>query len=108
VFNHFPRKDDFLFEWGIRNRNQLHELVATPEFARQPAISQMVTIMRAMADVYDNAATQARVLVRAWVMAGGPILEEPALLGSVFAGWSARARHPASSAPTSFPRGRAR
>lgn len=84
VFNHFPHKGDFAFEWGIRNRRQLHELIATEGFQSQSATSQLVMIMRAMADEYDSSATQARVLVEAWVKAGGPILEKAELLGSIF------------------------
>lgn len=105
VFNHFPRKEDFAFEWGAGNRDLLDELTARPDFRTASATSRLLMIVRTMADVYESSAKVARVLLQAWIRAGGPVVEDPALLVGRFqviieAGQAAREFHPHLDATT--------
>jgi TetR/AcrR family transcriptional regulator, cholesterol catabolism regulator len=80
VFNHFPRKEDFAFEWGIGNRQMLDDVMTSPEFLDLGATARLLMIVRTMAEVYETSAREARILLHAWVRAGGPVDEDPALL----------------------------
>jgi TetR/AcrR family transcriptional regulator, cholesterol catabolism regulator len=84
VFNHFPRKEDFAFEWGAGNRSHLEALVTSSEFASETATNRLLMIVQTMAVIYNESAAEARVLLQAWVKAGGPIVEDPTLLGKQF------------------------
>jgi TetR/AcrR family transcriptional regulator, cholesterol catabolism regulator len=84
VFNHYPRKEDFVIAWGGRRREEAARALARSAFTGEPAVARLALIMRVLANSYERAPAEGRVYALAWVKWGGPILEEP-FLASQFA-----------------------
>lgn len=81
VFNHFPRKEDFVIAWGARRREEVDRVLSSSAFEGEPATARMVLIMRVLADFYERSPVEGRVFTVAWVKWGGPVFEEPLLAG---------------------------
>jgi TetR/AcrR family transcriptional regulator, cholesterol catabolism regulator len=81
VFNHYPRKEDFVIAWGGRRRDEVTQALTSGAFAGEHAAAQLVLIMRVLASSYERSPSAGRVYTIAWVKWGGPILEEPVLAG---------------------------
>lgn len=79
VFNHFPRKEDFVFAWSVLRREEITRALADHAFAEEPATARLVLIMRVLADSYERSPAAGRVYTLAWVKWGGPVLEERTL-----------------------------
>ncbi|WP_051944049.1 TetR/AcrR family transcriptional regulator [Streptacidiphilus rugosus] len=79
VFNHFPRKEDFIHAWSVLRREEIAQALTDRAFLEQPATARLVLIMRVMADSYERSPAAGRVYTLAWVKWGGPVLEERAL-----------------------------
>jgi AcrR family transcriptional regulator len=79
VFNHFPRKEDFVIAWGARRREEVTQALASSAFAGESAVVRLVLIMRVLADSYERSPLAGRVYTVAWVKWGGPVLEAPTL-----------------------------
>lgn len=79
VFNHFPRKEDFVFAWSILRREEIARALTDQAFADEPATARLVLIMRVLADSYERSPAAGRVYTLAWVKWGGPVLEERTL-----------------------------
>jgi TetR/AcrR family transcriptional regulator, cholesterol catabolism regulator len=81
VFNHYPRKEDFVIAWGSRRRDEVARALADGAFAGEPATVRLALMMRVFANLYERSPAEGRVYTMAWVKWGGPILEEPILAG---------------------------
>lgn len=79
VFNHFPRKEDFVIAWAGRRREEVSQVLTNRTFADQTATARLILIMRVLADAYELSPSAGRVYTLAWVKWGGPILEERTL-----------------------------
>jgi AcrR family transcriptional regulator len=79
VFNHYPRKEDFVIAWGARRRDEVAQALSDSVFAGEPATVRLALMMRVFANLYERSPVEGRVYTMAWVKWGGPILEEPVL-----------------------------
>jgi len=79
VFNHYPRKEDFVIAWGARRREEVARALDGGAFAREPAADRLALMMRVFANSYERSPAAGRVYTIAWVKWGGPVLEEPIL-----------------------------
>jgi TetR/AcrR family transcriptional regulator, cholesterol catabolism regulator len=79
VFNHYPRKEDFVIAWGIRRRDEVARALSSGTFAGEHAAARLALMMRVFANLYERSPAEGRVYTIAWVKWGGPILEEPIL-----------------------------
>lgn len=79
VFNHFPRKEDFVFAWSVLRREEIARALTDQAFTDEPATARLVLIMRVLADSYERSPAAGRVYTLAWVKWGGPVLEERTL-----------------------------
>jgi AcrR family transcriptional regulator len=79
VFNHYPRKEDFVIAWGARRREEVARALTGSAFAGEHASARLALMMRVFANSYEQSPAEGRVYTIAWVKWGGPILEEPIL-----------------------------
>jgi AcrR family transcriptional regulator len=79
VFNHYPRKEDFVIAWGARRRDEAAQALSSSAFAGEPVSARLALMMRVFANLYQRSPAEGRVYAMAWVKWGGPILEEPIL-----------------------------
>jgi TetR/AcrR family transcriptional regulator, cholesterol catabolism regulator len=54
VFNHFPKKDDFVDAWGRRRRGLLHHMLAEEEFRNRPTADQLGGQLDALAQFNED------------------------------------------------------
>jgi TetR/AcrR family transcriptional regulator, cholesterol catabolism regulator len=84
VFNYFARKEDVVFEWFVRLRPQLAEIIEETRQQTTDTPSQLRRFVGGLARLYEDDPATGRAMVRAWLRAGGPLLdytfETPALL----------------------------
>ncbi|MDQ7905750.1 TetR/AcrR family transcriptional regulator [Phytohabitans sp. ZYX-F-186] len=86
AFNHYPRKRDFIREWGERRRNRVHQRLSRSVLAEP----QLAVVLRhyfdelAKLNVEDRALT--RRMLMGWRECGGPFDADPHALIGVFAG----------------------
>ncbi|MFS4092487.1 TetR/AcrR family transcriptional regulator [Streptomyces sp. AF1A] len=85
VFNHFPRKEDFVLAWGALRREEITHALADRAFTEKSATARLVLIMQVLAESYERSPAAGRVYTLAWVKWGGPVLEERTL-ATQFAG----------------------
>ncbi|MGW0083560.1 TetR/AcrR family transcriptional regulator [Streptomyces sp. NPDC003393] len=85
VFNHFPRKEDFVLAWGVLRREEITRALDDRAFAEKSATARLVLIMQVLAESYERLPAAGRVYTLAWVKWGGPVLEERTL-ATQFAG----------------------
>lgn len=85
VFNHFPRKEDFVLAWGVLRREEITRALDDRAFAEKSATARLVLIMQVLAESYERSPAAGRVYTLAWVKWGGPVLEERTL-ATQFAG----------------------
>lgn len=85
VFNHFPRKEDFVLAWGVLRREEITRALDDRAFAEKSATARLVLIMQVLAESYERSPAAGRVYTLAWVRWGGPVLEERTL-ATQFAG----------------------
>lgn len=81
VFNHYPRKEDFVIAWGARRRDEVARALNGSAVAGERAATRLALMMRVFASLYERSPAEGRVYTIAWVKWGGPILEEPILAG---------------------------
>jgi TetR/AcrR family transcriptional regulator, cholesterol catabolism regulator len=79
VFNHFPRKEDFVVAWGTRRRDDIAQLLSSNAFSNEQTAARIILIMRVLADFYERTPIEGRVFTLAWVKWGGPVIEDPTL-----------------------------
>jgi TetR/AcrR family transcriptional regulator, cholesterol catabolism regulator len=85
VFNYFARKDDIVSEWFLRRRTELAKILTEAEQQMTDTASRLRQGFRGLARLYENDPAAGRVMVRAWLRAGGPLLpltDSPALFAN--------------------------
>jgi TetR/AcrR family transcriptional regulator, cholesterol catabolism regulator len=77
-FNHFPRKEDLIAEWGMRRRERLLAYleeslpVDSGEYEHQ-----LERCMEALSQINEEQRDTTPALLHAWVQTGRPLTEEP-------------------------------
>jgi AcrR family transcriptional regulator len=74
VFNHFARKEDLVLAWFDTRRVGLADLLT--EYTDRPddATSRLRQAFRALARIFEEDPGTGRGMMRAWLLAGGPLL----------------------------------
>ena len=84
VFNYFARKEDVVFEWFVRKRPKQAEILAEAMEQTTDTPSRLRLFVSGLARLYEEDPSTGRAMVRAWLRAGGPLLdytfETPTLL----------------------------
>jgi len=62
VFNHFPRKEDFVRAWVEHRREALRQLLAEVTFREAPAAEQLTAYLRALATFNEDDHRRSRAL----------------------------------------------
>jgi AcrR family transcriptional regulator len=75
VFNHFPRKRDFLEFWSRRRRDALAALSEDGKNRRSGAAGTLRELMAWLADVNEDQPDVARALVTGWLTEFGAVTE---------------------------------
>lgn len=84
AFNHYPRKRDFISEWGRRRRERVHDAVA-PLLKEQPGFEEL--LRRYFAELATINIAERALTIRmslGWRQSGGPFDTEPHELVNVF------------------------
>lgn len=81
AFNYFPRKEDFLLEWGARRRQETRARLAALD--EDSAVAAIETALSGLAASYAKD-PHAKALVRCWLQAGGPLLVESSASAELF------------------------
>ncbi|MFJ8439313.1 TetR/AcrR family transcriptional regulator [Kitasatospora griseola] len=71
VFNHFPRKEDFVAAWVQARRDRLDALAADPASPDLPPLLRLAELFESMADFDDRERAVARALYAAKVLVRG-------------------------------------
>jgi AcrR family transcriptional regulator len=74
VFNYFARKEDIVFEWFGRMRDEFATALAEDDQHSVDSTSRVRRAFRVLADMYAADPATGRAMVRAWQRAGGPLL----------------------------------
>lgn len=74
VFNYFARKDDIVAEWFARRRADLAASLADGGQQASDTIGRLRLALRSLARNYEDDPVTGRVMVQAWLRAGGPLL----------------------------------
>src|SRR4051794_29069019 len=72
VFNHFPRKEDFLVAWIETRRDAARREIASR--AELATTARLRAALAAICKLHEQEAPASRALVRGWLQAGGPLL----------------------------------
>lgn len=73
VFNHFPQKTAFLFEWGQRRRDRVAETMASEHVAELPAADRLRRYLSALAELNIASRRATVTLMDASVRIGGAL-----------------------------------
>jgi AcrR family transcriptional regulator len=76
VFNYFARKDDLVFEWFGRMKDEFATALTEGDHHAVDATSRVRHAFRVLADRYGADPATGRELVRAWQRAGGPLVAD--------------------------------
>ena len=79
VYNYFPRKSSFIDEWAARRRSLAVAGLEKPETSNRPIAEQISLFIRNLVHINLQTKQLTHVLIPAWVRAGGPIDDAPAL-----------------------------
>jgi TetR/AcrR family transcriptional regulator, cholesterol catabolism regulator len=79
AFNHFPRKADFIQEWGARRRAWVEELVGRESLGDQGLAVLIQRYFSILAESHASRRETSRRVFEAWVESGGPIVDDPYL-----------------------------
>jgi AcrR family transcriptional regulator len=79
AYNHYPRKSSFLDEWMERRREQVGVELLASGGAAQPIGDLLRAYLNYLARINIVQEKLTRTLLPAWVRAGGPINDAPAL-----------------------------
>src|SRR5262249_14869271 len=75
VFNYFPRKEDIVIAWFDRRRADFASVLAQTEAAQRDTLERRLRRMvKALAPPFEDDPKIGRGMVRAWLLAGGPLL----------------------------------
>lgn len=84
VFNYFPRKEDLILAWFDSRRAQIANLLK-PSEGPQDTATQLRHAFRALAHIFKKEPKNGRGMVRAWLLAGGPLLSPESDTSRLFA-----------------------
>jgi len=73
VFNYFARKEDLLVAWIETRRAAARDQIARDSDA--PTAERLRDALGAICKLHERDAPASRALIRAWLQAGGPLLE---------------------------------
>jgi AcrR family transcriptional regulator len=76
VFNYFARKEDIVFEWFRRMKDEFATALAEDDQHAVDSTSRLRRAFRVLADLYEDDPATGRAMVRAWQRAGGPLLAD--------------------------------
>lgn len=85
VFNYFTRKEDIVVEWFKRPRAELAEILAESEQQTTDTPGRLRQAFGAVARTYEADPATGRAMLRAWIRAGGPLLQFVTETPSLFA-----------------------
>ncbi len=74
VFNYFARKEDLVVAWFDLRRDELAAVLAESETSAAGTPSRLRDAFRAIAHLFEDDPRAGRAMVRAWLLAGGPLL----------------------------------
>lgn len=74
VFNYFPRKEDLVLAWFDSRRADLAGVLAPGEDRPHDTANRLRLAFRALARIFNDDPETGRGMVRAWLLAGGPLL----------------------------------
>ena len=87
AFNHFPRKRDFIAEWGSRRRDQVRDALS-PILIGQPSLEVVLRRYFAELAAINNAERALTICMHlGWRESGGPFDADPHELMNVFQGF---------------------
>jgi AcrR family transcriptional regulator len=74
VFNYFPRKEDLVIAWFDNRRADFADALAETADSPEGTSDRLRRAFRALARVFEDDPKTGRGMVRAWLLAGGPLL----------------------------------
>jgi TetR/AcrR family transcriptional regulator, cholesterol catabolism regulator len=85
VFNYFARKEDLVVAWFDLRRDELAVVLAESETSAADTPSRLRGAFRAIAHLFEDDPRAGRAMVRAWLLAGGPLLTPQSDTSQMFA-----------------------
>jgi AcrR family transcriptional regulator len=85
VFNYFARKEDLVLAWFERRRADLAERLAEGREQLSGTSNRLRHGVRALARIFEDDPVTGRAMVRAWLLAGGPLLTPESETSQMFA-----------------------
>ncbi|WP_256839841.1 TetR/AcrR family transcriptional regulator [Ornithinimicrobium faecis] len=86
AFNHFPRKRDFIAEWGRRRRQAVRIHLSPEAMARESLESVLRHYFAGLVAVNEQQRALTIRMLRGWRESGGPFDADPHILIDVFGG----------------------
>lgn len=85
VFNYFARKEDLVLAWFERRRADLAESMAEGPEQESGTPNRLRHALRTIARLFEDDPATGRAMVRAWLLAGGPLLSPDSETSHMFA-----------------------
>ena len=104
AFNHYPRKRDFIAEWGVRRRAQVDQALSADLLAHRDLDVVLRHYFDELAKINCNERALTIRMLHGWRDAGGPFDADPHLLVAVFGQFIADAVASGAIPPTAHPR----
>lgn len=99
VFNHYPRKKDFIAEWGNRRRAQVAGVLSADLLAHEDVGLALRHYFDSLAEVSRNDRAVTIRMMEGWRESGGPFDNEPRTLVTVLSDFVSTAKQTGAVAP---------
>ena len=85
VFNYFPKKEDLVLAWFDSRRANIASVLAPSDGRPRDTVNRLRRAFRELARIFTDEPQNGRGMVRAWLLAGGPLLTPESDTSRLFA-----------------------